>query len=334
MAQEGRIAPNDPIGTSQGWVKAADLPELKPHLGGDPWSVWDSAESAEAEEAYRSAMENQDPPELSAAEISPLMVIESKPSPATLSTKAMTPLMEVVAKPEPKAVPKPSPAPSISTAPRLPVSIPPALPPSKRATSSSLNIVRILTWIMVGMMVMLVGYVSMKIGGSTQGIPYTGGVSPKKEATPSPENPLLELDRELRSQLPKDARPIQEAGDFSDNLTVELQQMKVELLNADGLVTKWATVRGENGKREEPQVAEIRITIRESESLARDLGAVGLVVGRYIHLYRLEVPIFQLNVTTEEGVLRKNLVPQQADAFYMGTIKLSEFLELEKNSQD
>jgi hypothetical protein len=128
------------------------------------------------------------------------------------------------------------------------------------------------------------------------------------------------MEQELRSTLTPTPRLIAVPGDFTNALTVELVQQRVDIRTADGNVTKWIGRKGD-----EPRIAEVRIVYRSRGEISRELGAIGLVVGRYKRLYRLDMPVFEV---TEEGTGGTTKIdPERAEAFYQARITLQAFLQ-------
>lgn len=358
LAREGRLAGEDQVGTEEGWVSASSIPELRPHFETDPWAAWDHAEEASAEEVYREALQTSpDASELPVAAVVPLMVVESR----IPELETVEPLPEVL--PEAAAVPEAPPAvepphpegrwvpkenrPELAVVtggqphldgkdrrstlerPRsertvdgteviqFPRTIRPLpdLPRPERPKNRYASF-RILTWGFVMVMVGLLGWVSMQLGRTT---PMINEVPAK---TPVVESPVAVLERQLRASLPHDPRPVAQAGDLSDNLTVELQQLHVDTVLVDALVTKWA-----GRKEDEPQSAEIRVTFHSRGALEAEMGAIGLAVGRYVHLYRLKIPVFEVTVVNGDKAAKRTFDGARACQFYEGTLKLEQYLE-------
>lgn len=195
-------------------------------------------------------------------------------------------------------------------------------PRPERRPPSGLRPLRLITWLFVGLIVAMLGWVSYRLGKPPQ-INPVGGIQARSELpTPPPPEPVQLLEKELRAALPPNPRAVVEAGDLPDNLTIELQQMAVDVVTVDATVTKWA-----GRKEDQPQVAEIHITIRPSEALERDMGAVGLVVGRYVTLYRLSVPVFEVFVVTDNEAAKRDFDAARASSFYEERLSLADWLE-------
>ncbi|HNH47934.1 MAG TPA: hypothetical protein PKY30_12895 [Myxococcota bacterium] len=198
----------------------------------------------------------------------------------------------------------------------------PELARPERRPPSGLRPLRLLTWLFVGLIVAMLGWVSYQLGKPPR-INPEDGILPRSELPPPPTpSPVQLLEKELRAALPPNPRAVVEAGDLPDNLTIELQQMGVDVVTVDATVTKWA-----GRKEDQPQAAEIHITIKPSEALERDMGAIGLVVGRYVTLYRLSVPVFEVIVVTDDQAAKRSFDAVRSSSFYEERLSLEGWLE-------
>lgn len=53
MAAEGRLRRTDEVLTGAGWVRVEELPEIRAHLGPDPFDAWSDLDSEDADAIYR-----------------------------------------------------------------------------------------------------------------------------------------------------------------------------------------------------------------------------------------------------------------------------------------
>lgn len=379
LARDGRLVPEDPVLVGEEWVRADSLAALRPHLGADPWSIWENAERLDAEAVYRAALAaGEQVADLTDEQLRPLMVLEAKSSEAAVAPEPdvlpLTP--SAAATPEPAATPDAGRAPpEMSWNPPPPVeSRPPDKKPDdrrpelslvaggqphsdrrkpssekprterapdgtelirlprprelldpprpERRPPSGLRPLRLITWLFVGLIVAMLGWVSYRLGNPPQVTATDGNQTRSEQPTAPDPEPVQLLEKELRIALPPNPRAVVEAGDLPDNLTIELQQMAVDVVTVDATVTKWA-----GRKEDQPQVAEIHITIRPSEALERDMGAIGLVVGRYVTLYRLSVPVFEVFVVTDNQAAKRDFDAARASSFYEERLSLQDWLE-------
>jgi hypothetical protein len=314
--------------------RPADIPALAP----EPLEVLDIADveplsKPEEEEDEEEDVENADnttgifaiPPirQAIALEKPKLSVVSSEhPEPRPVENRAPEPRppmrkaphptegAEVIPLPLPKPPPK-TPRPEVRPEPRS------DLPRLEPTPPSSLTVLRFITWFFLFVILFSVAWIGLKMMTATAPTP------PGNISTPAPVgSPLAPVEQEIRDLLPKDPRPIQQAGDFTDILTIELQQEHLDVEHVDALITRWG-----GRHSDQPLSAEIRVTLRSSGEIEQELGAVGLVVGRYVHLYRLNISLFEVTLIKDDGAFRRNLNGEKADALYAGTLHLEQFLE-------
>jgi hypothetical protein len=179
---------------------------------------------------------------------------------------------------------------------------------------------------------MLVATILLGVGGlaflrgqSTPQVttPTPAATAPTPAATPVDDGrqlALLQTEAELRGRLPPVPRPIKEPGALADALMLEMTQLGVSVSTVDANVVKWV-----GRKQDEPKTVEVRVAYRASVEPSRDIGAIGLVVGRYMRVYRLEVPILEI---TETSTLTRSVVDStQTEAWYLSRLPLARFLE-------
>jgi hypothetical protein len=130
---------------------------------------------------------------------------------------------------------------------------------------------------------------------------------------------LEAVDDQLRLALPQSPRPVTKPGDLSDALYLELAQQKLDVVMADGLVTRWSGRLGD-----QPRSAEVRIQFRSAGDLTRELAAVALVVGRYKRSYGLDIPVFEVVELGTGGVTR--IDPAKAEAYYQDRLAIEALL--------
>ena len=134
---------------------------------------------------------------------------------------------------------------------------------------------------------------------------------------------LTKLDQELRGRIRTELGSVTEDGDLESSLYVDLSRMNLSELKVDAVVTAWG-----GKKRDVPQSAEIQVGFRSRPGeLDREFAAVGLIVGRYIQSYSLDVPRFEVLLDAGEGAVRRwPIDPAQARNYYMRRTDLPTFL--------
>ena len=140
-----------------------------------------------------------------------------------------------------------------------------------------------------------------------------------------PEPPIV-LDRmedELRAQMRPGIVDVKARGDLEDSLLIELRWMHVDVRSVDAKVTKWV-----GRKQDAPGTAELRVRFKSrAGELDRELAGIGLVVGKYVQHYSLEVPRFEVLVEGLGSTPRMQAVDAKAARlFYLQRQSLVEFL--------
>ena len=111
---------------------------------------------------------------------------------------------------------------------------------------------------------------------------------------------------------------------FEEALLIELGRVKLDVSSVRVTVGEWA-----GRKRDVPQNAEFRIKLRfRSGEIDRELAAVGLVVGKYIQRYSLDVGHFEVVMEQPSGELSGYRInPEAARKFYIQRLDLMTYLE-------
>ena len=140
----------------------------------------------------------------------------------------------------------------------------------------------------------------------------------------APDSPYPAMEAELRELLPHDIREVVAEGNLEDALLIELHALGVRVTRVEAPVLRWG-----GRKQDIPELASVRVYVASDlERLDRDLGAVGLAVGKYIHRYGFEVQSFEVIF---EGIaempLQRTVDPGVAREFYQGRRSLQEYLK-------
>jgi hypothetical protein len=136
--------------------------------------------------------------------------------------------------------------------------------------------------------------------------------------------PYAMMESELRAQMSLDLLEASTEVNFEEALLIELGRVKLDVSSVRVTVGEWA-----GRKRDVPQTAEFRIKLRfRSGELDRELSAVGLVVGKYIQRYSLDVGHFEVVIEQPGGMhLGYVMDPEAARKLYIQRIDLVTFLE-------
>ena len=281
-------------------------------------------------------------PMLSEVDLAPLeeevddAPVEANPEPAP---PAAAPQQEsvgkVIAFPTPHALrPPPSSGGYALDAMPLPPLPPPPLPnlqrPPRKAPkhTSQLSFMRLGLLVVVGVFVLLLGRAYVQDTAATVLPPHPAMLA---EATsgdvPEPEPvvaPYAMMESELRAQMSLDLLEADSETSFEEALLIELGRVKLDVSSVRVSVGEWA-----GRKRDVPQSAEFRIKLRfRTGEIDRELAAVGLVVGKYIQRYSLDVGHFEVVMEQPNGeLLSHRLNPEASRKFYIQRLDLMAFLE-------
>jgi hypothetical protein len=134
---------------------------------------------------------------------------------------------------------------------------------------------------------------------------------------------LEPVTRELRSRLEPGIRDMRgRPDDLEDAIFAELSRMNLGQVQVQATVLAWGGVRNDM-----PDSAEIHVWLMSRGNLEREMGAVGLVIGKYIQNYDLDVPMLRLTLEDEnEQIRRVDIDPEAAREFYRNRLDLFGFL--------
>jgi hypothetical protein len=324
LAREGGLAHTDEVRTAGGWLRVEEVAELRALVRNDPWAAWEKVDEVDATALYRKMVEVVgDPEELPAEALAPVPAPKAKRPAPPVSVEPL-PLDPGAADPDldddgGEVIDFPR---RESRRPPPDVPIRPARPrPDRRRPEPAVRASRVGAWVVAGLLLLLVGYAWIRVGGAPTGVTQAPPPSATKAAPPSSSagDAMIQLDAELRGKLPPLPKEVKEKGDLADALMVEMVQLGVSVAKVDAPVTKWV------GRRlDEPKVAEVRVLWQSSGDLTRDIAAIALVVGRYKKHYQLDLTALELTEQATNKVLA--LDPVAVEAFYLGRTPLGKFL--------
>jgi hypothetical protein len=151
------------------------------------------------------------------------------------------------------------------------------------------------------------------------------GVAPVVVVEPEAETPnaLRDAAEALRDAMsPGVIDMMGRPDDLSTALLVELSRMKLGPVKVQADVLAWG-----GAKNDMPEAAEIHVLLQSKGELEWELGAVGLVVGKYAQFYGLEVSRLQVSLQSEDGTLKRlQIDPELAREFYRNRIDLFGYL--------
>ncbi len=131
------------------------------------------------------------------------------------------------------------------------------------------------------------------------------------------------MEDDLRTRLMDGILPVDNDEALESALLVELSRFRLKVISIDASVIRWG------GRHSDmPQEAGIRIWYQGREGeLDRELAAIGLVTGKYIRHFDLEVPYLDVIIQDDSGRRRaRKLDPREASRFYLQRISIVDFL--------
>ncbi len=140
--------------------------------------------------------------------------------------------------------------------------------------------------------------------------------------SPSTDEVFDKIELALRNRMVPGCSTINHDDDLDTALHIELSRLGVHATAIHAPVLEWGGRRGDV-----PTAVEIKIWYEGRGELDRELGAIGLVVGKYAQHYSLDVRTFEVRVVTSSGTTGKRLLDATAARqLYLRRISLLEFL--------
>jgi hypothetical protein len=132
-----------------------------------------------------------------------------------------------------------------------------------------------------------------------------------------------ELETDIRNQMMADTLMIAGPGDLGDNLLIELRRVRLDVVAIDARVVEWG---GRN--RDVPLTADVRIRYRTSgDGLDRELGAIALVMGKYLQHFDMELTRFDVIFEgLGDRAMQRSLDAKGARGLYLRRIGLEDYL--------
>ncbi len=151
------------------------------------------------------------------------------------------------------------------------------------------------------------------------------GEQPTPDPDPRASSGALyeEMELSLRNRMVPGCSTISQEDDLDSALRVELSRLGVHASSIEAPVLSWGGRKGDL-----PHAVEIEIWYAGQQGeLDRELGAIGLVIGKYAQHYGLDVRSFGVHVESAAGATReRSLDANAAKDFYQRRISLLEFL--------
>jgi len=334
---------------SKPWVRADTVPSVAALFSDDVWSAWEG----DADESVLDAFQEPEPAARPTPRFEPTPTIPPVDEVEELPAAAMAPVDAPV---EEEAAEVSAFSGSISRAETTHPSGPPRRPPAKviafpnldaqtmgssalksaprpfeSAPKSSIRWRGIVLLAGVGgvAMMMWVWFVNMHATADFAPAQRTAQTAasippPLAAAEIAAEiSPYDTLEDELREQLMEGILDIPGETDFEDALLIELRRVRVDVRSVRVSIESWA------GRRQDlpDEVSfNLKVVARDGE-IDRDLGALGLVMGKYIQHYGLQVTELNVILSAEDGLRKVTMNPETARRYFTHRVSLERFLK-------
>ncbi len=351
--RSGRLGRTTPVrrAGSESWTAADQVPEVAALFSDDVWSAWESDADDTVLDAFQ--VPEVDRPR---KPLAPAPTIPPGDEVRDLPAAAVAPVDDEpdTFRPAPSISQTPiTPAstthPSTPSAPRRPpakviefpqpnelrslgsVALKPKLYPTDEARKPSVRWGRIaaIGGVCASLMMLWVWYVNMNATADFAPRAQTVGetvasIPPIDERdVPVEVSPYETLEDELRDQLMEGLLDIPGEGEFEDALLIELRRVRVDVRSVRVKILSWA------GRRQDlpDQVGfNLKVVARDGE-LDRDLGALGLVMGKYIQHYGLQAVELNIILSSDDGLRKLVMDPEVARRYFTHRVSLERFLQ-------
>lgn len=335
------------------WVPANSLPDVAALFVDDVWSVWDGDADESVLDAFQVREVSRPKASLEpAATIPPIDEVEELPEAAVTSvddvpadpfpqtritdqpiTPASTthpPAAAMPRRPSAKVIAFPQ-ADDIRTVGATALKAQPSPFESKPQSTVRWGGIAIVGAVAAAATLMWVWYVNMHATADFS--PPTSVASvPSVAVIPPPMNsdqinvevsPYEMLEDELREQLMEGLLDIPGESEFEDALLIELRRVRVDVRSIRVKVLSWA---GRRQDLPDEVTFNFKVVGREGE-LDRDLGALGLVMGKYIQHYGLQAVEVNIILSSQDGLRKVVMDPEIARRYFTHRVSLERFLQ-------
>ena len=182
----------------------------------------------------------------------------------------------------------------------------------------------------VGLAVMLMWVWYVNMHATADFVPKANTVA-TKASIPEPMTPEViaevvspydTLEDELREQLMEGLLDITGESEFEDALLIELRRVRVDVRSVRVKISSWA---GRNNDLPDEVGFNLKVVANDGE-LDRDLGALGLVLGKYIQHYGLQTKELNIILSADDGMRKIQMNPEMSRRYFTHRLSLERFL--------
>ena len=358
LVRSGRIgrAAQVKLPDSDEFVRVDSLEAVAGVLERDPWSAWD----AETDESLLDAFVPKEPApppketvpskppedlveELPASAVSPMEspIAEEPPAPEPAQPEAAeTPITPASRTHPPRSPMRPPgkviafPQPSDSHVDGMHALAMDLTPRQDRNSPDGYSMVRWSRVIVLGALGVAITLLWVWYVNSNATAHFSSRSTVVVDATPDLPPPLTEeevmeevspyetLEDTLRNELMEGILDIPGETEFEDALLIELRRVRVDVRSVRVKIATWA-----GRKKDIPDEVsfQIKVVARDGE-LDRDLGGLGLVLGKYIQHYGLQVSNLDIVLSADDGLRKIRMNPETARRYFTHRVSLERFL--------
>jgi hypothetical protein len=182
----------------------------------------------------------------------------------------------------------------------------------------------------IGLAVMLMWIWYVDMHATADFVPKTRSVA-VKASIPGPMTPEViakvvspydTLEDELREQLMEGILDITGDVEFEDALLIELRRVRVDVRSVRVKILSWA-----GRKNDVPDEVSFNLkVVTHDKELGRDLGALGLVLGKYIQHYGLQTKELNIILSSDDGMRKLQMNPEMSRRYFTHRLSLERFL--------
>lgn len=204
----------------------------------------------------------------------------------------------------------------------------PTLSPPPRPEPPLVRPGRVLFYVGLGALVLVAAWAWVRLDQSARALapltepkPVVDDDRPGSGHATRDAGSTLAAEKALRATALGEPRPVEAPGDLGDALLIDLQNLKVDVIQVEAPVTRWG---GKKGK--DPLAAEIHVVVESKGEPERELGAVAIAAGRYKYSYTLDLSAIEVVLRGPGGDRAWTLDQLKAEQFAKGQIGLAEAL--------
>ena len=142
-------------------------------------------------------------------------------------------------------------------------------------------------------------------------------------AIPIEDDPLIDLDTELRSKIRPACLSITPDTLVEDVMTVELDAFDIDVVSVRASIVEWT-----GRKLDRPRTGTFRFRVKGDDSYEYQLAAIALVIGKYMDVYVMDVAKLEVTIDTRSKSLQFDLDPDLVARYYRENVELRQLFSI------